>query len=144
MLSQTTEYALRAVMHLSTLPREQAATSQVIADHTQVPKGYLSKVLRDLVVAGVVTSVRGPSGGFILARPPEAITILDVVNAVDPIKRIDKCPLGNPAHVNLCPLHRRLDQAIASVERGFRETTLDDLREPAALPGSQCTRLGRS
>ncbi len=67
-----------------------------------------------------------------LARDPSALTILEVVNAVDPIGRIKECPLGLTAHgMNLCPLHRRLDNALAMVETAFRETTLAEvLAEP--------------
>src|SRR5690349_511493 len=112
MFSSTVEYALRAMMHLASLDGAPE-TSERIAAQTRVPSGYLSKVMRDLVVADLVTSFRGRRGGFVLARPPASITILDVVSAVDPIRRIDKCPLDNPAHAELCPLHRRLDQALA-------------------------------
>jgi DNA-binding IscR family transcriptional regulator len=69
-----------------------------------------------------------------LTRSPRAITILDVVNAVDPINRIKTCPLGLVGHgVRLCPLHRRLDNALAQVENAFRKTTLAEvLAEPSA------------
>ena len=123
MLSQTFEYALRAMMHLAGLNGE-AATSQRIARQTKVPTGYISKVMRDLVVAGLVDSYRGRGGGFSLARPPEGITILDVLNAVDPIKRVAKCPIDNPAHANLCGFHRRLDGAICQIQSVFGGTTL--------------------
>jgi len=54
--------------------------------------------------------------------------MLTVVNAVDPIPRIQTCPLGLKEHgVNLCPLHRRLDDAYSLVERAFASTTLDEL-----------------
>jgi DNA-binding IscR family transcriptional regulator len=97
MLSQTVEYALRAVVDL--------------ADRNSSP-------LR---------------GGMTLARSPDEITILDVVNAVEPIARIRSCPLGLTAHgARLCPLHRRLDSALALVEKAFAETTLSDiLAEPS-------------
>lgn len=141
MLSQTIEYALRAVMHLAALPPDHTATSESIAEHTLVPRGYLSKVLRDLVVAELIDSRRGPNGGFVLARPPGRITMLDVVSAVDPLKRIERCPLGNPMHISLCPLHRRLDDAISMVEREFRGTSLAELLESAASVAGKCGRL---
>jgi Rrf2 family transcriptional regulator, nitric oxide-sensitive transcriptional repressor len=140
MLSQTIEYALRAMTHLASLERDTAVNSEWIAERTHVPKGYLSKILRDLVVADLITSQRGPNGGFSLARSPDKITMFDVVNAVDPIKRILKCPLGNPAHVQLCPLHRRIDDAIGMIEREFRRTTLAEVLETNARSG-QCRTL---
>ena len=67
-----------------------------------------------------------------LTKSPSELTILDVVNAVEPIRRIRECPLGLTAHgVRLCPLHKRLDNALASVEEAFRQTTLAEiLAEP--------------
>jgi DNA-binding IscR family transcriptional regulator len=68
-----------------------------------------------------------------LAREPAELTILDVVNAVEPIERITTCPLGLKTHgARLCPLHRRLDDALAQVEAAFGKTTLAEvLAEPS-------------
>ncbi len=132
MFSQTVEYALRAVVHLA--DRAPAArTTDQIAAATRVPEAYLSKVLQELCHAGILHSKRGRGGGVTLAKEPSEMTILEVVNAVEPIGRIRQCPLGLAAHgVRLCPLHRRLDNALAMVETAFRETTLAEiLAEPA-------------
>ena len=69
---------------------------------------------------------------MILTKSPSELTILEVVNAVEPIGRIRECPLGLTAHgVRLCPLHKRLDNALAMVEEAFRQTTLAEiLAEP--------------
>jgi Rrf2 family protein len=133
MFSQTVEYALRAVAHLASEAPRPLTTDQ-IAQTTRVPKAYLSKVLQSLVREGLVHSQRGVGGGMTLTRTPDKVTILDVVDAVDPINRITTCPLGLAAHgVRLCPLHRRLDNALAQVERAFRQTTLAEvLAEPSA------------
>lgn len=141
MISQTVEYALRAMVRLAELEPGTAANSETLAMLTQAPAGYLSKVMRDLVVAGLVTSQRGPSGGFTLARAASEITMLDVVNAVDEIPRIRECPLGNPAHVKLCPLHSRIDRALDLVEREFRGTTLAEVVESGRKAGDSCPAL---
>ena len=127
MISQTTEYALRAVVWLARSPVEQQGT-KTISDAIQVPRGYLSKVLQKLTRAGLVTSSPGRSGGFRLARPPADIRVLEVVNAVDPLQRIQSCPLGLESHgSNLCALHRKLDDDLARTERAFASTTITDL-----------------
>jgi Rrf2 family protein len=133
MFSQTVEYALRAVVHLAYQGPSPSTTEQ-IAQATLVPKAYLSKVLQGLSRAGLVHSQRGIGGGMTLARLPENLTILEVVNAVEPIARIHSCPLGLAAHgTNLCPLHRRLDNAMAMVEQAFANTTLAEvLAEPTS------------
>src|SRR6478672_321651 len=133
MFSQTVEYALRAVVHLADRAPSPQTTEQ-IARATLVPKPYLSKVLQGLHVARIVQLKRGIGGGVNLAKPANRMTILDVVNAVEPIRRIRECPLGLKAHgINLCPLHKRLDQALAIVEDAFRRTTLAELlNEPTS------------
>jgi Rrf2 family nitric oxide-sensitive transcriptional repressor len=127
MLSQTTEYALRAIVYLADHHGE-AQTSDQIGEVTKVPLGYLAKIMQGLVKAGLVVSQRGLHGGFTLLRSPKDLTILDVVQAVDPILRITTCPLNLPGHgSNLCPLHRRLDNAMAAVETAFSRTTIAQL-----------------
>jgi Rrf2 family nitric oxide-sensitive transcriptional repressor len=131
LISQTVEYALRAVVHLAS-KSPSAQTTEHVAEATRVPRAYLSKVLQSLGRAKLVRSQRGLGGGMTLTRPAEKITILEVVNAVEPIQRIRTCPLGLSAHgVRLCPLHRRLDNALATVESAFGHTTLAEiLAEP--------------
>lgn len=131
MFSQTVEYALRAVVRLAQTAPELQTTEQ-LANVTKVPQPYLAKILQSLSQKGVVRSQRGIGGGVTLVKTPEELTILEVVNAVDPIGRIQECPLGLAAHgVRLCPLHKRVDQALALVEDAFRKTTLAEvLAEP--------------
>jgi Rrf2 family protein len=132
MFSQTVEYALRAVVHLA-YEAPAARTTAQIADATRVPRDYLAKILQGLAKKGIVQTQRGVGGGVSLAKDPGELTILDVVNAVEPIERITTCPLGLKTHgVRLCPLHRRLDDALALVESAFGKTTLAEvLAEPS-------------
>ncbi len=132
MFSQTVEYALRAVVHLAA-EAPAARTTDQISETTRVPKAYLSKVLQGLSRAGVVHSQRGLGGGMTLVKAPTELTMLEVIQAVEPIQRIRTCPLGLEAHgVRLCPLHKRLDEAMAMVEDAFRLTTLAEvLAEPS-------------
>ncbi len=127
MISPTAEYALRAVVAIA-MAKGHAQITPDLARTTKVPPGYLPKVLQTLRKAGIVLSRRGLGGGFTLSRPAEQITVLEVINAVDPIRRIDRCPLGIDSHgTNLCPMHKRLDEAIESVQRTFAATTIDEL-----------------
>jgi Rrf2 family transcriptional regulator, nitric oxide-sensitive transcriptional repressor len=131
MFSQTVEYALRAVVFLAN-EAPQARTTDQIAAATRVPKAYLSKVLQGLARHDVVHTQRGVGGGITLRKTPAELTILEVVNAVEPIERIHTCPLGLATHgKHLCPLHRRMDDALATVEEAFRNSTLAEiLAEP--------------
>lgn len=128
MISQTAEYALRAIVYLA--DQREPRTTQQIAQVTRVPAGYLSKVLQSLARGGLVTSQRGLHGGFRLAQSSKEVTVWQVIDAVDPLQRIRSCPLGLKSHgVNLCPMHRRLDDALAMVETAFRASTVAELLE---------------
>lgn len=135
MLSQTVEYALRSVVHLAYL-HPQAQTTQQISEAIQVPKPYLSKVLQSLCKTGIVKSQAGIGGGMSLVGDPKKLSLLDVVNAVDPLLRIETCPLGLKSHgKRLCPLHRRLDQAIEGLQAAFSSTTVwEMMNDPTAVP----------
>ena len=126
MLSQTAEYALRAIVVLAA-DKRCAWTAQAIAARTLVPQDYLNKVLQPLTRAGLVTAQRGRNGGFRLTRSPEEVSVLDVISVVDPLQRIKHCPLGLKSHAKLCPLHRKLDDAMRIVEDAFRSTTIAEI-----------------
>lgn len=130
MIPKTAEYALRAAVCLAGTTGAPAS-ADVLAERTKVPRSYLNRVLRDLSTAGLIVSKPGPGGGHELARPPEEMTILDVVDAVAPIERIERCPLGLPSHTTLCPLHRQLDLAYATMREAFQRVRLVDLVDSA-------------
>ena len=124
MISQTAEYALRAIVFLADHAGEPK-TVEAIAGETKVPVGYLAKIMHSLAKAGLVTSQRGIHGGFTLNRDPKVLNMYDVVQAVDPINRITTCPLGVEGHgANLCPLHRTLDNTMGAVEMAFKKMTI--------------------
>jgi DNA-binding IscR family transcriptional regulator len=67
-------------------------------------------------------------GGYRLVASPEKVTVLEVVQAVDPPRRIRECPLDLEEHQEmLCPLHKRIDDALATVEKAFAKTTIAEL-----------------
>ena len=131
MISQTSEYALRAIVFLGNEGGVPRTTAEISAA-TKAPSSYLSKVMKRLCREGIVGSRRGLHGGFTLAKAPAELAVLDVINAVDPIQRIHECPLGNEAHgKDLCTLHRTIDETLARAEEAFRRLTV------AALLGEQ-------
>ena len=138
MISQTVEYALRAVTHLAA-EAPSSCTTMKLAEVTRVPSAYLSKVLQNLSKAGIVRSQRGVGGGVSLASEPKDLTIFDVVTAVEPMQRIKSCPLDLQQHgTSLCPLHSRLDNAMADLEVVFRQTTLEEILKQKGSPMPLC------
>jgi Rrf2 family protein len=130
MFSQTVEYALRALMCLAGIGGA-AVTNETVASRTNVPPGYLSKIMRDFVVAELVKSFRGPHGGFALGRDPAHITILDVLNAVDPGLRASRRPGRARGQERLRDLHEQLDDLLDELEHMLRHTTLAEVMRSA-------------
>lgn len=147
MLPKTAEYALRAVVWLGRDPDSFQSADQ-LAEATRVPRRYLHKVLQDLVKAGLVRSQSGPKGGYALARPSTAITILDAVKATGGIERIKTCPLGVESHRSLCPLHDELDKAYAMMEAAFSRVSVARMLDrpgdlvPLCVPSGRGKRRG--
>lgn len=137
MLPKTAEYALRAVVCLGRNP-DQTFVADVLAEQTKVPRRYLHRVLQDLVRGSLVRSQSGPGGGYALARDPQDITILEVVNAVGSLERIRHCPLGLPEHTTLCPLHRELDRVYAATETALARVTIGQLLRSSSPVGPLC------
>ena len=134
MISLTAEYALRAIVFLADQQGSPRTTAQ-IAEVTQVPPGYLAKVMQSLSRMRLVHSQRGLNGGFTLTRDPNELTMLEIISAVDPIRRFHECPLGVPSHGNnLCPLHRTLEEAAKLLEVKFGETSVASLLD---VPGDE-------
>jgi Rrf2 family protein len=126
-ISKTAEYAVRACLWLAAHPG-QAWTVQHIASALHVPAGYLAKVMQSLGRASLVRAQAGRGGGFLLNRTPQETCVLEVIQAVDPLPRIRECPAGLvEQELGLCPLHARLDEALASVARALRGCTLAEL-----------------
>lgn len=142
MFSQTAEYALRAIVWLACHP-DRPQTTQQISAATKVPAGYLAKVMQCLGRSELVQAQRGKRGGFVLGRTPQKLSVLDVVNAVDPVQRIHTCPLGIAAHGrNLCPLHKRMDEAMAMMEQALGASTIAELLATPSASKPLCQIMG--
>ncbi len=105
-LTRASSYALHAVAYMVTQKKDQPTASHLIARKKGIPERFLLKVLKPLVSARILHSVKGPNGGYQLARSPSDITILDVIEAVDgPIR--GQAPFGHTDSTNV--LNRRLE-----------------------------------
>lgn len=129
MLNRSAEYALRAVHLLAHAPPEGRTTAAELAEALDLPANFLSKLLNRLRQEGIVTSRRGPHGGFRLARPADEVTLAEVVRPFDDVVRDRQCLLGRPECRDdaPCAVHDRWKELAGRVERFFGETTLEDL-----------------
>lgn len=127
-LSQTAQYALRGMTVLTALGPGATARTRDLAGPARVPNDYLSKVLRKLVEAKLLVSVKGHHGGFRLARPPEKITIAAILEAVGEGIDLEECAFGFRAcdPKRPCPLHPLYSQLSDSVKLWATRSTLAD------------------
>jgi Rrf2 family protein len=129
MLSQTAEYALRAVVAIAQQPAGEAIGAARLAAQLEVPPNYLGKTLHQLARAGVLDSTRGKLGGFRLARPAGKISLLEVVAPFDEGAGYRSCLLGRKVCSDLapCAAHARWRAVSERTVQFFRETTVADL-----------------
>jgi Rrf2 family protein len=127
MLTQTAEYALRGVLFLGALPMGTRIRVNVMASSLDIPRNYLSKVLYELARRGILSSVRGPQGGFALALDPGTLTLSEVIEPFDPFE--DRCLLMRRPCSDLAPCiaHHQWKRVAAEVRGFFRETTVAEL-----------------
>ena len=105
-ITRQADYAVRAVLYLTRLGMGQRAATSVIAEDQHIPPSFLAKIISQLSIAGLLHTSRGARGGVTLARVPEKITLLEVVEAIDGPIRLNECVHadGMCAFEEDCPL----------------------------------------
>jgi Rrf2 family protein len=139
MFSKSCKYAIRAVLHLAAFTAEERKLGvQSLADSLEVPKHFLGKILQELSRQGIVSSAKGPTGGFFLSDADRQAPLSRVVEAIDGPEVFSSCILGLPVcgADNPCPLHFQAleyrealqeiieDRSIAQVVEGALEKDL--------------------
>lgn len=130
MLSQTSEYALRAVVYLARVSGERPVKLEEIAAELGAPRNYLSKTLHQLTRSGVLSSGRGPSGGFQLAVSPAELTLARVIASFEPPATLARrCLLGHGecSDDTPCEAHDRWRSIAGPMRDFFHRTTVGDL-----------------
>lgn len=92
--SRSAEYAIRAFVHLASVPEGKYAMVKQIAQDADIPSHFLAKILQQLARKGFLRSSKGPTGGFCLRLPPGELSILNIVDAVDGLADFERCPAG--------------------------------------------------
>ena len=137
MLSLTSEYALRAIVVLAASADGAPISGQRIAETSGVPRKYLSKILADLVRAGVLQATRGKSGGFRFARAPRDIRLHQVLEPFEPVLTSRRpCPFGNVVCSDDAPCsgHDRWKKVRQAYQKFLLETTIQDVAAKKPVP----------
>lgn len=133
MLTRSSEYAIRALALLAVTGEGRSLQSREIAARLGLPPQFLTKILRRLTAGGVVTSQRGRCGGFSLGRPPQQISLLEVVLPFEEPRTEVTCVLGQAycSDEDACPLHRPLTEIRRRFLDVLEATTLAAVAERA-------------
>ncbi len=135
-ISRSTGYALIAVGYIAQNSDDGAVLAARVSKEYNIPLEYLLKILQQLVRANVLRSKRGPRGGFFLARPPETITLLEIIEAVDG-------PMVSHLHLaeqtNNAPFSTKMEEicrkATEEVKRIYEAAKLSDVLGGSQGPG---------
>ena len=105
--SRHCEYALQSVLYLALSPKGEMTNIKELTKALGIPYHFLGKIMQDLSRKGILTSQKGPHGGFALRRRPEQITLLQIVEAIDGTEFLQACVLGFPecSGTHPCAVH---------------------------------------
>lgn len=130
MLSLTGQYALRAMIHLARHVDEWPIAGHEIAKEARIPRNYLSKVMGDLVRAGVLESSRGLGGGFRMSRSPQKTYLYDILAPFEgSLAEKRQCPFGNQvcSDRNPCLGHEAWKQVLDTYTDFLRRTSIHEV-----------------
>lgn len=133
MLSSTCKYALRAVIYLAmnTDKKSKIGIKQISGD-LEIPTPFLGKILQSLAKHKLLSSTKGPNGGFGLGREASDIFLIDIVHIIDGMDSFNKCAIGVRfchEQENLCSLHARYAQLREEIRQIFETETISGLVE---------------
>ena len=127
--SRQCEYALQAVLYMSAQPKERYTNINEISERLGIPMPFLGKTLQLLVKGKVLSSLKGPNGGFRLEKNPHEITLFSVVDAIDGTDFMTSCVVGFPecSSKNPCPVHSEWGQLRDRVYQMLANKTISDI-----------------
>lgn len=129
--SKKCEYGLQAVLYMAAKESGCVCPSDEIARMLQIPKEFVSKILQSLTSSGIVESRKGKSGGFLLAKNPAKIKLIDIVEAIDGLEIFNSCVLGFPecSPDQPCPVHDKWGELRTKAYNMLTDETLDKFKE---------------
>ena len=127
--SRASEYGMQALVYLQENAQDGYVSVKHIATQRGISPSFLSKVVKQLVEKGLLSSQKGPGGGVRLGRPAKDIRLIDVVEAIDGLGFENRCAIGYPGcGENVpCPIHDRWGPIREEIGRMLSERSLDSL-----------------
>lgn len=129
-LSQSTQYAVSALIVLSREPKGKALSAADLARPLNCPAAYLSQTLAKLIPNNILDTKRGQYGGVYLLREPKEITLFEVIEALDGTEFFDKCFLGiaGCGEIEPCPFHNTWKGEREMIKNWMKKTTFEDIK----------------
>lgn len=130
MFSKSSEYAIRSAIYIAINSRNGTRLGiKEIAEEIDSPMHFTAKVLQTLTKNNIISSVKGPNGGFFLSPDSAQISIIEIVNAVDGQNMLKSCVLGLKICSSEfpCPLHNQISAYKERLSQIFEKTTIQDL-----------------
>ncbi len=134
MLSSSCRYGIRAVIYIASQPKAKGKTGiKQISRDLDLPTPFLAKILQQLARQKILTSLKGPHGGFSLQKDPVKITLLDIVTSIDGDGIFTNCIIHNSTckcvdqDKNPCPVHDDYEALRENLINLFNKTTISDL-----------------
>lgn len=127
--SRSAEYAIRAFMHLASVPPGKYTMVKTVAEQGDIPTHFLAKILQQLARRGFLRSSKGPTGGFALRKPAAEITLIELVESIDGLTDFKRCP-GGMSECNddqPCGLHESWKALRDRIIEYLERTTIADL-----------------
>lgn len=138
MLSNTCKYALRALIYLAKNSTEKEKVGiKKVSDDLNISSTFLGKILQRLAKENILSSIKGPHGGFCLSINPEDLSLYRIIQIIDGEKYFETCLIGmGPCHQDgsnsaQCPVHDRFVQLHEEMSQLFKETSLKQIIEDA-------------
>jgi FeS assembly SUF system regulator len=133
-LSKLADYGVIVATHLAAFPERQL-TAATVADEVQLPRATVAKILKALAHAGLVAATRGAAGGYRLARDARAISVAQVVAAIDGDIGLTQCSVhvAECARTDYCPTRPHWAAINRAVEEALAAVSLDAMLTPAAF-----------
>jgi Rrf2 family protein len=129
--SKKCEYGLQAILYIAAHPPGETIPAEKISQALKIPREFVSKILQDLKVSGLIGSVKGKAGGFFLGKEPSQIKLIDIVEAIDGLEMFNSCVLGFPecSPEAPCPVHNKWGALRDQAYQMLKAETLDQLKE---------------
>jgi len=130
-ITRQADYALRAMLYLARLEPQKRESTSKIAEFQHIPSSFLAKIISQLSIAGLIHTSRGAGGGVSLARKPEEISLLDVVEAIDGPISLNECTRDPSICLfgDSCPIHEVWCETQMEMVRRLEQATFDKLLE---------------